>query len=149
MNTLSITLATVLVDEVICRYGVPTYIHSDQGANLCSEVIQTLCKLLGIQTTRTSAYHPQGNGQVERFNRTVEAIVAKTVQDNQRDWDSQLQKALFAYRVSIHESTGFSPYQLNFGRTPGLPVDVFLGRSLIANRTVNDYPDFVRRTHRQ
>ena len=89
-DTTANTLATVLLNEVICRYGAPCTLHSDQGANLCSNVIHCLCQLLGISTTRTSAYHPEGNGQVERFNRTLEAILAKTVADNQHDWDSQL-----------------------------------------------------------
>ena len=56
-------------------------LHSDQGSNLNAEVNQKLCQLLGIQRTRTTAYHPQGNGQVERFNRTVEAMLAKMVGD--------------------------------------------------------------------
>ena len=106
-DTTSSTLATVLVDQFISRYGVPVVLHSDQGANLCSEVIKTICKLLGMDQTRTSAYHPQGNGQVERFNRTLEAMLAKNVKDNQRDWDQWLQKVLFAYRTSLHETTGF------------------------------------------
>ena len=55
-NTLSTTLATVLVDEVICHYGIPSYLHSDQGANLCSEVVSCLCKLLNIHKTRTSVH---------------------------------------------------------------------------------------------
>ena len=62
------TLAAMLVDEIICRYGVPSSLHSDQGANLTSQVISSLCKTLGIERTQTTAYHPQGNGQVERFN---------------------------------------------------------------------------------
>ena len=149
-NTLSTTLATVLVDEVICRYGVPSYLHSDQGANLCSEVVSCLCKLLNIHKTRTSAYHPQGNGQVERFNQTVESILSKMVQANQRNWDVQLPKALFAYRCSIHESTGFTPYHLNFGRSPRLPIDVLLGHSPLANRsTANSYPAFISSLHDQ
>jgi len=52
------TLATIMLNEIVCRYGVPTCIHSDQGANLRSAVIQSPCQLLGITTTRTSAYHP-------------------------------------------------------------------------------------------
>ena len=119
-ETSSTTLATVLVDQVISRFGVPNILHSDQGANLCSEVIKSVCHLLGMGKTRISAYHPQGNGQVERFNRTVEAILAKTVKDNQRDWDLCLQKALFAYRTSLHETTGFTPFHLVFGRTSKL-----------------------------
>ena len=122
-DTTSATLATVLVDQFISRYGVPVVLHSDQGANLCSEVIKTICKLLGMDQTRTSAYHPQGNGKVERFNRMLEAMLAKNVKDNQRDWDQWLQKVLFAYRTSLHETTGFTPFHLVFGRTPNLPVD--------------------------
>ena len=127
-STESTTLATVLVDEIACRYGVPRSIHSDQGANLTSAVIQHLCLLLGMQRTQTSAYHPQGNGQVERFNRTLEAMLAKVVQANQRDWDAHLPKVLFAYRTAVHESTQFTPYHLVFGRSPMLPVDVMLQR---------------------
>ena len=71
VDTTSATLATVLMDEVICRYGVLTHLHSDQSANLCSAVIHDLSHLLGIHTTRSSAYHPEGNGQVKRCNRTL------------------------------------------------------------------------------
>ena len=99
-------------------YGVPQQLHSDQGSNLNAEVNQKLCQLLGIERTRTTAYHPQGNGQVERFNRTVEAMLAKMVGDHHSDWDKHLQKALFAHRTSLHESTGYSPYFVNFGRSP-------------------------------
>lgn len=121
------TLANILVDEVVSRYGVPTSIHSDQGKNICGDVTQALCDILGIRRTRTSAYHPQGNGQVERFNRTIEAILAKLVQEDQENWDNNIATALFAYRSAVHEATGFTPFALNFGRTPTLPLDVMLG----------------------
>ena len=127
-STESTMLATVLVDEIVCRYGVPTNIHSDQGANFTSAVIQHLCSLLGIGRTQTTAYHPQGNGQVERFNRTLEAMLAKVVQTNQRDWDVHLPKVLFAYRTAVHDATLFTPYHLVFGHSPMLPVDVMLDR---------------------
>ena len=84
-----------MLNEVVCWYGVPTYIHSDQGANLCSAIVKSLCQLLGITTTRTSAYYPEGNGQVERFNQPIEAIVTKSVKCDQHDTS----KALFAYRT--------------------------------------------------
>eukprot|EP00731_Ephydatia_muelleri_P033855 Em0040g5a len=122
------TLASVLMDEVVCRYGVPRSLHSDQGANLNSQVICALCKRLGINKTRTTAYHPQGNGQVERFNRTLEAILSKVVAENQRDWDCHIPKALFAYRTAFHESSGYSPFRVNFGRSPILPIDIAVGQ---------------------
>ena len=109
------TLATVLVNEVFCRYGVPSTVHSDQGANLTSHVISSLCKHLEIERTRTTAYHPQGNGQVERFNRTLEAMLAKLVKENQKDWDLHIPKVLFACRTALQESTGYTPYRVNFG----------------------------------
>lgn len=133
------------MDQVICRFGVLVVLHSDQGANLCSDVIKNVCRLLGMDRTRTSAYHPQGNGQVERLNRTVEAILAKTVKENQRDWDRCLQKALFAYRTSVHEVTGFTPFHLVLGRTPQLPIDAMLGR--IGDAEVLDYPTFFQDLH--
>ena len=75
-STTAVTIAIVLTNEVICWYGVPTHLHSDQGANLCSAVIQELSRLLAIHTTTSSAYHLECNGQVERFNRTLEAMLA-------------------------------------------------------------------------
>ena len=146
-DTTANTLATVLLDEIICRYGAPCTLHSDQGANLCSSVIQCLCALLGVSTTRTSAYHPEGNGQVERFNRTLEAIIAKTITDNQHDWDRQLPKALFAYRTAIHETTHFSPFHLMFGRSPKLPVDLMLACTQPSK--LRSYPQFVQDSHKQ
>ena len=143
-DTTSITLATTLVDQVISRYGVPAYIHSDQGANLCSQVT-TMCRLLGMGKTRTSAYHPQGNGQVERFNRTVEAMLSKVVNQNQKNWDTCLSKVLFAYRSAIHEATGYTPFHLMFGRTPRLPVDVMLGR--VDENDFVGYPQYVQQLH--
>ena len=67
-ETTTNTLVNIMLNEVVCQYGVPTYIHSDQGAKLCSAIVKSLCQLLGVTTMRTSAYHPEVNGQVERFN---------------------------------------------------------------------------------
>ena len=87
-DTVATTLARILVEEVICRYEVPDSIHSDQGTVSSSEVMQAIFSLLGMSCTRTTAYHSMGNGQVERFNRTVEAMLAKIVKENQWNWNS-------------------------------------------------------------
>ena len=149
-STESTVMATVLVDEIECRYGVPVVIHSNQGANLTSSVIQRLCLLLGMERTKIAAYHPQGNGQVERINCTLEATLAKVVQANQRDWDTHFPKVLFAYRTAIHQSIQFTPYHLTFGRSPMLPVDIMLGRQsskLVEEGEVVRLPQFVEETH--
>ena len=111
------TLAKVLTDEVIFRYGIPSSLHSDQGTNLTSNLISSLCQNLGITQTRTSAYHPQGNAQVEQFNCTLEAMLAKTISDNQKDWDLHIPRLMFAYRTTIHESTGYTPFHVTFGHS--------------------------------
>ena len=145
-TTDSETLAKVLTNEVIFRYGIPSSLHSDQGANLTSNLISSLCQKLGITQTRTSAYHPQGNAQVERFNRTLEAMLAKTISDNQKDWDQHIPKLMFAYRTTIHESTGYTPFHVTFGRSPILPVDMMIGAP-VKQREATALPQFVRDLH--
>ena len=110
-----ITVAKVLVEEMVCRFGVPLEIHSDQGRNFESLVFSEMCRILGIRKTRTTRYHPQSDGMVERFNRTMENQLPVFVKANQRDWDEHVPFLLMAYRTTSHESTGFSPTRLMMG----------------------------------
>ena len=113
----------MLVNEVICRYGVPETLHSDQGANFESSLFQEVCKQLGIHRSHMTPYHPQGNGQVERFNRSMNTMLAMYVSKNQDDWDEHLPKVLMAYWTSKHDTTKCSPYYLLFGAEAWLPLD--------------------------
>ena len=123
--------AEILLREVVCRYGIPTQIHSDQGGSFEADVIHNMCKGLGIDKTRTSPYHPESNGQTERFNSTVKDMLSHYVnQYNQRDWDKCLPLVLFAYRTSVHATTKFSPYELLFCRKANVPLDCILGDQL-------------------
>ena len=121
------TIADLLVSRVFCQWGLPLHIHSDRGVQFESKLFQQLCSLLGITKTRTTAYRPQGNGMIERFNRTLEDMISKYLVADQRSWDESLPLLLLAYRSSTHESTGFSPALLFFGREPRLPLDLLLG----------------------
>ncbi|MES9882105.1 MAG: reverse transcriptase domain-containing protein [Sedimenticola sp.] len=121
------TVARVLVDEIICRYGIPQKLHSDQGRDFESNVIQELCTLLDIKKTRTTPYHPASDGLVERLNRTLVQMLRTVVNDDQKDWDKKLPKVLLAYRSSVHSTTKFTPHFLMFGREVQLPVDVMFG----------------------
>ena len=85
--------------------------------------------LLGFHKVNTTAYHPQTDGLVERFNRTLTAMLAKTVQRGGRDWDQHLPYVLFAYRASLQESTQESPFFLLYGRDPRLPNESVLSPS--------------------
>ena len=100
------TIAGIFVREWISRYGCPSFLHTDLGRNLESAIMKAVCDLLGIIKTHTVARNPQSDGQVERFNRTIQQILAKTVEDKPFDWDLFLPFAVMAYRSSKHESTG-------------------------------------------
>ena len=116
--------ADTLVREVIARYGTPHTIHTDQGSAFDSKIFKQIMSQLGIKKTRTTPYHPQADGVVERMNRTLEAMLKATVQENQSDWDTQIPFVLSAYRSTVHSSTGFTPNDLLLGReaTPPLAV---------------------------
>ena len=121
------TIVDILIQHVICQWGVPLFIHSDRGTQFESDLFQQLCSCLGITKTKTTAYRPQSDGMVERMNRTIEEMLSKYVAENQRDWDKYLPLVLSAYRTSTHYSTGFSPALLFLGREPKLPVDLLMG----------------------
>ena len=123
-NMEACTVAKVLVENVLCRFGIPQVIHSDQGRQFESNLFQEMCKLLGIHKTRTTPYHPQSDGMVERFNRTLAAMLSAYVSENHRDWDEQLPYVTMAYRSTEHETTGMSPNMLMFGREVSTPLDL-------------------------
>lgn len=121
------TVARAFYREFVSRYGVPIYLHTDQGTQFESLLFQELCHLLQINKTRTTAYWPQSDGMVERLNQTLEAMLSKMVSANQRDWDEHLPTAMMAYRSSEHAATGFAPTQMLFGTDIALPIHLVLG----------------------
>jgi hypothetical protein len=116
------TVARVLVEQFICRFGVPLSLHSDQGSNFESNVFQSVCKLLGIHKTRTTAYHPQSDGLVESLNRTIQNMLSIYVREDQVDWDVHLPYVMMAYRASEQETVGVNPNRMMFGREVSLPL---------------------------
>ena len=138
-------VAETLLKELVCRFGVPLELHSDQGRNFESAVFQGLCEMLGIRKTRTTAMHPQSDGMVERMNRTIGKYLSKVVSNHQRDWDRHLHLFLLAYRSAVHETTGQSPANVLFGRELRLPCDVKFGARPDENVVGEDYVSDLRR----
>ena len=118
------TVARVLVDEFFCRFGPPRQLHSDQGRQFESKLMEGICERLEIKKSRTSPYHPQSDGQVERFNRTLLHMLSTTAKDHPWSWEDHLKKVCFAYNTSVHSTTTFTPFYLMFGRQAVLPVDL-------------------------
>ena len=121
------TVAELFVYNFVCRFGAPDYLHTDQGRNFESILLSEICKLLGVVKTRTTPYHPQSDGLVERFNHTLLNMLSIAAQDRECDWDLQLPLLMMAYRTSVQESTGATPFSLMFGREARLPIDVMFG----------------------
>ena len=103
-------------------FGTPAYLVSDQGKAFTGHVITHLCELCGVQKLRTSPYHAQTNGQVERMNQTIIRLISK-LEDRKACWSEHLPELLLAYNATRSAVTGYSPYYLLFGRRPRIPVD--------------------------
>ena len=116
-DQVSTRVAEIFVKEWIYMWGEPMSLHTDRGTNFESELLAQVCKLMKIAKTRTTAYHPQGNAQVERYNQSIIDIVAKlTNQESYDDWDEQLPISVAAYNATEHSTSGFTPNRLMFNR---------------------------------
>ena len=121
------TTARALFEHFFVHYGFPSRLHSDKAQNFESKVIRHLCKVTGIKKSRTTTYHPMGNGQVERFNQTLIRMFGTLEPPLKSDLKSYVSPLVHAYNATRHDSTWFSPFFLMFGRHPCLAVDAFFG----------------------
>ena len=117
------TTAETLRSGYFGLFGTPAYLISDQGKAFTGHLITNLCELYGVQKLRTSPYHAQTNGQVERMNRTIIHMIGKLEQDKKACWSEHLPEMLAAYNGTHSAVTGYSPYFLLFGRKARMPVD--------------------------
>ena len=109
--------------KIFSRLGIPGEILTDQGSNFMSSLMTEVFRMLGIHHIKTSPYHPQTDGMVEKFNGTLKNMIKKTT-DDPKDWDKLLPYLLFAYREAPHATVGFSPFELLYGRDVRGPLDV-------------------------
>jgi len=142
-NQEAATVAKLLVERVFCTHGCPLQILTDQGSNFESQLFQEICRRLSVDKIRTSPYKPSTNGNIERFHATMHSMIAKLVAENQRDWDDYLPTVAFAYRTSVNEATGTTPFYLTFGREARIPADICYGPPPDEPQEHNSYVPFV------
>ena len=117
------TVAEALV-EIYSRIGIPREVLTDQGKQFTSDLMKEVGRLLSIKQLTTTPYHPSCNGLVERFNGTLKSMLRKLSEEKPTQWDRYIPSLLFAYRDSIQESTGFSPFHLLYGRQVRGPLSI-------------------------
>ena len=141
-NMEATTVAKTLTDKFFCRFGIPEQLHSDQGKQFESQLLKDVCTILRIDKTRTTPYHPQSDGLVERFNRTLVSMLSTTTDENPFEWEYHVQKVCMAYNTSVQSTTGFTPFFLMFGREARLPVDLLFELPK-SSSSVSDYVTFL------
>ena len=117
------TAARFVKEDVICKYGTPRCILTDNGTHFTSAMMNSLLKELGVTHLYSTPYHPQTNGQIERYNSTMDAKIAILSNEQKTDWDEQLPLVTFNYNTTIHATTKQIPFEMLFGRLPVLPFD--------------------------
>ena len=123
-------IATSTLNHWILPYGIPESILTDNGSQFIAEFFKTVCYILGIKRKTTTAYHPQTNGQAERYNKTIAARLRHYVSEHQDNWDMFVQPLTYAYNNQVHASTGTTPFNLALSRSP--PSPIFNDESTIA-----------------
>ena len=137
------TAAEKIFNDFVLKYGFPEKLHHDQGKEFENQLFSQLQKYCSITPSRTTPYHPQGNGQCERMNRTLLSMLRTLSDEHKHDWKTHINKMIHAYNATQNESTGYSPFFLLFGRHPRLPIDLIF--DLEPNNSYNSHQDYVRK----
>lgn len=117
------TVAKILKEHIFDKFGAPDKLLSDQGRNFLSSLIKQLCRSYRVEKIRTTAYHPQGNGCCERFNRTLHGLLVTLDEREKKKWPEHVSALVSHYNMTPHATTGHSPFHLLFGREPKMPRD--------------------------
>ena len=110
------TIAETLL-EIYLRVGFPSEVLSDRGSQFAADLMKEVCRLTSVKQLFTTPYNPKCNGLCERMNGVLKSMLKKMCQERPKDWDRYLSAVLFAYREVPQASTGFSSFELLYGRT--------------------------------
>lgn len=124
-----------IIEDIFARHGVPRVILSDNGKNFIAMAVTDAYEVFGVKGKRSTPYNPQGNGSIENFNKYLAAVFR--LAPREKDWDTLLSPAMLAYRRSKNDSTGYSPFYLEHGREPVMPLESVLSEG--SSKTALEY----------
>ena len=116
----SIKIADAFIRKFICQFGAPRAILTDQGANFTGKFMKVIAQKFKIEQFRTTAFHPQTNGSLERSHLVLTEYLKMFI-SKYSDWDEWTDMAAFSYNTSVHEGTGYTPHELVFGKIARVP----------------------------
>jgi transposase InsO family protein len=135
-------VANMLWNGFFLEFGFPRRLHSDRGACFTGKLISQLKEITGVQSSLTTPYHPQGNGQCARFNRTIMGMLGTLDDKRKSQWSNHVKYLVHANNCTANDSMGYSPFELMFGRQPHLPIDWYF--DLHPDTDVKPYDQYVR-----
>jgi len=115
------TCARIYATQVVTRHGTGSQLITDQGRSFMSSFFQETCKILGTRTTRTTSYHPQSNGSIERWHRSLHTVLSHYINSANNNWDTLVPFYLMSYRATPNSTTGHSPFFLLHGTEMEIP----------------------------
>ena len=126
-NQTALTMAKIIVDKWFYVYGIPAMIPSDKGRSFDNSVMEHLCTLYRVRQSTTTPYNPCGNSSCERFNHTLHDLSKTLDREQKAKWPLHLSSLVFAYNATLHNVTGYQPYELMFGHKAPTICDACLG----------------------
>jgi len=108
-------VARAFVVNIVLKYGTPSILQTDQGANFVSEVFRNTCKMLKIKKIQSAPFHPESQGSTERSHHVLAEYLRHYVNEDQINWDERVPFATYMYNTTVHSATGFTPFELLFG----------------------------------
>ncbi|XP_059638802.1 uncharacterized protein LOC132281082 [Cornus florida] len=138
-HTWGIVVTAFIREHIICRFGIPAIILSDNGTPFVNSRVAQLLQRYNITQRQFSAYYPKGNGQAETTNKSLLKIFSRTITEYKSNWVDQLPLAIWAHRTSRKHATGQTPFSLLYGTEAILPIEIAIPADALATRSKVDH----------